>query len=186
MVQTGLDSSPEAAGMASNETKEPSRLLGYSLEEIEGYGKIIAFGAIALYVLGLVIVNVYLFQVGVSDFSVLRTRFVLTGALALSILIFIYSAYYSISKIMGDAKEVSSYLRHRKLPPKNVTIHISLDLAFFILVLIFVDFRGLSSNVRFRSYLFEGRYSIFFMIMIFTLFVSLSMLFSRTHESTRQ
>jgi hypothetical protein len=42
-----------------------------------------AFLGVALYVLGLLTVNVYLFQIGASDFSLLRTRFVLTEALAI-------------------------------------------------------------------------------------------------------
>lgn len=34
---------------------------------------------VALYVLALATVNAYLFRLGVSDFELLRTRFVLTG-----------------------------------------------------------------------------------------------------------
>lgn len=53
---------------------------GWNLDHVT---KLAGAAAIGLYVLGLLIVNTYLFGLGVSDFSVLRTRFVLTGLLAL-------------------------------------------------------------------------------------------------------
>jgi hypothetical protein len=51
--------------------------------DVERSTRYAALAGLVAYALGLVIVNMYLFQIGVSDFAVLRTRFVLTGALAL-------------------------------------------------------------------------------------------------------
>jgi hypothetical protein len=49
---------------------------------LDDYARAAAILGVALYVLGLLTVNVYLFQIGASDFSLLRTRFILAGALA--------------------------------------------------------------------------------------------------------
>lgn len=57
-----------------------ARLRDLSLDD---YARAAAILGVALYVLGLLTVNVYLFQIGASDFSLLRTRFILAGALAI-------------------------------------------------------------------------------------------------------
>jgi hypothetical protein len=46
---------------------------------VEQVARIVGVGALLLYVTGLVAVNGYLLRFGVSDFSLLRTRFVYTG-----------------------------------------------------------------------------------------------------------
>lgn len=50
--------------------------------DAEKVSRLAAFAVLVLYVLGLLTVNIYLYQIGVTDFSVLRTRFILTGVLA--------------------------------------------------------------------------------------------------------
>ena len=52
------------------------------LGDLEKFVRALAIAAAIFYVLGLLIVNMYLFQIGVSDFSLLRTRFILTGIAA--------------------------------------------------------------------------------------------------------
>ncbi len=48
---------------------------------VEAATRLGAAGALLLYALGLLTVNTYLYRVGISDFSLLRARFILTGAL---------------------------------------------------------------------------------------------------------
>jgi hypothetical protein len=50
---------------------------------IEDLTKVLAGLGIGCYILGLLVVNVYLFRIGVSEFALFRTRFILTGAAAL-------------------------------------------------------------------------------------------------------
>ena len=59
-------------------------------EAVEQVGKFIAGLAIALYILGLLSVNGYLLGLGVSDFSLVRARFIYTGALEILTLAFGY------------------------------------------------------------------------------------------------
>ncbi len=49
---------------------------------VASIGQLLTIVAVSGYVLGLLVVNMYLFKIGVSDFSILRPRFVLTGFLA--------------------------------------------------------------------------------------------------------
>jgi hypothetical protein len=82
---------------------------------IEDLSKLLAAVAIACYVIGLLVVNTYLYRLGVSDFSLFRTRFAITGALAL---IPIWASLISISAVpllinssRGDLHELRSLLR---------------------------------------------------------------------------
>jgi hypothetical protein len=53
---------------------------------IDSLTRMITFIALASYAIGLVVVNGYLFGLGISDFELLRPRFVMTGLLVLSTL----------------------------------------------------------------------------------------------------
>lgn len=53
------------------------------LSELSGYLRLAVELTLVLYVVGLLATNFYLFSLGASDFSLFRTRFVLTGALTL-------------------------------------------------------------------------------------------------------
>jgi hypothetical protein len=48
---------------------------------VEGVARTAAFAALTCYAIGLVVVNTYLFRLGVSDFDLLKPRFILTGVL---------------------------------------------------------------------------------------------------------
>jgi hypothetical protein len=69
---------------------EPSPEIANALEPVPSYGidfeaigKFIALITVAFYGVGLIVVNFHLYRLGFSDFSLLRSRFVLTGAVAL-------------------------------------------------------------------------------------------------------
>jgi hypothetical protein len=79
--------------------------------DIEEVGKGIAYAAATCYVAGLLVVNFYLFRLGFSDFSLLRTRFILTGAIALLpgiVASLLVHATVVAAFEAGDASEVES------------------------------------------------------------------------------
>jgi hypothetical protein len=68
---------------------------------MESAGKVFLFVGAACYVAGLLVVNFYLRQFGTSDFSLLRTRFVLTGAISLLPLAVFMVWIWSILIVVG-------------------------------------------------------------------------------------
>ncbi len=79
-------SDQEATDSPPTQESEQATWLGSAWEHVEGIGRVVAFATVILYVIGLVVTNVYLFGLGASDFTVLRTRFILTGALVVTII----------------------------------------------------------------------------------------------------
>jgi hypothetical protein len=105
--------------------------------DLDDVGKYGAIAALVCYVVGLVTVNAYLFQLGASDFTVLRTRFILTGFivfLSIFILFFVVKSFaVSISYARGRS---SSQVRgNRRLG--NVERWLPLMLLVSICLLIF-------------------------------------------------
>jgi hypothetical protein len=84
---------------------------GGLLANLEVIAKFAAGVILALYVLGLLAINGYLFSLGASDFSLLRPRFVYTGALiGLSAIVFILIPRSLIKEIRGSP-DVSKRIR---------------------------------------------------------------------------
>jgi hypothetical protein len=88
---------PPTRGVNTEAPKSPSNTNGSRdtalpqwFEAVEQVGKFIAGLAIALYILGLLSVNGYLLGLGVSDFSLVRARFIYTGSLEILTLAFGY------------------------------------------------------------------------------------------------
>lgn len=59
--------------------------------DIEGIARLLGILALTLYIVGLIAVNGYLYSLGVTDFSLVRTRFIYTGALLASFLVLPYA-----------------------------------------------------------------------------------------------
>jgi hypothetical protein len=75
---------------------EPSGRSRIPLNAMDFIGKaLIALGA-ACYIAGLLVVNIYLRSFGFSDFSLLRTRFVLTGVISLAPLLIISTTMFAV------------------------------------------------------------------------------------------
>lgn len=71
-------------GSISSRSKLTGKLSELSLDDII---KLLGAGTVLCYGVGLIVVQLYLLSVGVSDFGLVRTRFILTGVLALLLLV---------------------------------------------------------------------------------------------------
>lgn len=72
-------------------------------EAFELYAKVGAFIVICLYLAGFLTVNKYLYQLGVSDFSLIQARFIYTGLLTLSFIVLDFVLIYTGISIAGMA-----------------------------------------------------------------------------------
>lgn len=70
---------------------------------IESLTKLIAAAGIAFYVSGLVVTNLYLRIFGFSDFSLIRTRYVLTGVTALGFLVGVGGLLYGVWRLLSHS-----------------------------------------------------------------------------------
>ncbi|MBZ5532688.1 MAG: hypothetical protein LAO20_14745 [Acidobacteriia bacterium] len=101
-----------------------------SFETFERTAKVIAALAIGLYALGLLISNQYLRSLGISDFSTLRPKFILTGAWAFAL--FLTSASPALAPILygyvwGLPKKYQQF-RFAALMVMGIAVGIALDL----------------------------------------------------------
>jgi hypothetical protein len=99
--------------------------VSYDLENIiKGAGAL----ALGLYVLGLLIVNAYLFRLGASDFTLVRPRFVYTGALIVAI---------TLITLTGPALGTSFvWQRHQRGLPTFSTLNIQMLVMSWLLPLV--------------------------------------------------
>jgi hypothetical protein len=103
---------------------------------LETLGRFATYVGIGLYILGLLISNVYLYQIGVSDFSVLRTRFILTGMVAMLIPVpiglLVFAEFIAIQRVRWfyTSQEGQSQRKSNEffIALINVTIPIALGL----------------------------------------------------------
>lgn len=116
---------------------------------IDRYGTYAALLSLACYIVGVATVNSYLVRIGVSDFAVLRTRFVLTGIMVIislcGLVLLVVNIVMAFRYVLGLAetpdKEGSSM--RQRLPPLFVSI---------LLVALLLSYLG---NLQFRSYLLD-------------------------------
>lgn len=83
---------------------------------VDALTKAAAFAGIALYIVGLLVSNLYLRNFGFADFSLLRTRYVFTGASALIYLLVIGGAVSTLFDLLTFA--TVSLIRKSGLIPK--------------------------------------------------------------------
>jgi hypothetical protein len=76
--------SRRGTGMSIQPSREATSTNGSRSLDFEAPVKLLATLGLILYVLGLLAVNGYLFRLGMSDFSLLRPRFIYTGTLIAS------------------------------------------------------------------------------------------------------
>src|SRR6266446_5343444 len=104
--------------------------------DAENITKSAAACAILLYVLGLVTVNEYLAPYGASDFTLLRARFVYTGALALSPLaVFVVGLIVLESSLRLDRLTSLGPKTRRLLRPVGFLIVCSITWSIFLFAL---------------------------------------------------
>jgi hypothetical protein len=79
-----------------------------SFQTLEAAGKVLAMVVGFLYISGLLMVNLYLLRFGASDFSILRTRYALSGMIVLiTFLVFAASGIYAAySETLGRESQV--------------------------------------------------------------------------------
>jgi hypothetical protein len=73
-----------------------------SLTKIESLGKALLFCGAVCYVVGLLVVNIYLRRFGFSDFSLLRTRFIFAGAICLIPTVIFSIMFFFIGRIIAN------------------------------------------------------------------------------------
>ncbi len=127
------------------------------LLSIGAVGQLVTFVVLSWYVLGLLVVNMYLYQIGVSDFSVLRTRFVLTGFLAVLPLIALLYIFLAVAMAVAGLKDY----RHTdddqsgdRLDRLHAFLNVGGVLSVFISALGAIWIWADSSNIDFRFHLF--------------------------------
>ncbi len=121
------------------------------LFSVGSIGQLLTVAALAGYVVGLLIVNMYLYKIGVSDFSVLRTRFVLTGFLAtLPLLAFANIALAVVTAVVGfrEGRRLGNDKRRDKFHTSLIVVTV---LNFFVLIAAMVWDWIDRSNINFRS-----------------------------------
>lgn len=93
--------------------------------DVERVGRIVAYAALGAYVVGLLIVNMYLYQIGMTDFSVLRTRFILTGVLAtLPVMVVILIVLEVATTIVGiKTKHRAERARGKRISGSDLVFH---------------------------------------------------------------
>lgn len=104
----------ERDGRTSDDCLSPPQSRRISIEQAT---KAVTLCALLAYVLGLVITNTYLYYAGVSEFELLRPRFVTTGVLALG---FLASSATGMMALLEWAPSVSRFSRWWRLiePPR--------------------------------------------------------------------
>ena len=88
---------------------------------LDDYARAAAFLGVALYVLGLLTVNVYLFRIGASDYSLLRTRFILAGALAIFFLTLIAMWVAALAVAVSALGQTWSLRQTGRWSPSRIT-----------------------------------------------------------------
>lgn len=167
-VTTSDDSSrPRATGIASFTQ-------GVSLSSI---GQFLTIVTLSGYVLGLLVVNMYLFKIGVSDFSVLRPRFVLTGFLATIPLLFVaniaLAVVIAVEGFSGRPRPVDS----AESRFKSVLVWFAVFMLFAITTLTIWGW-VIRSSIEFRSDLnaeFDGSdvVSLFYILLLIPTIIAL-------------
>jgi hypothetical protein len=84
------------ANPADNSHESPRRLP--SLEDVTKAGATLT---VSLYVIGLLLINGYLFQLGVTDFSLIRVRFIYTGALFVAFVLLTSLPTFVLLQVVG-------------------------------------------------------------------------------------
>jgi hypothetical protein len=97
----GTYPAPWRPPVPSSNARTPANELRQPLD-IERLAKLMAGIAVFLYVLGLLAINAYLFRLGVSDFTLVRTRFIYTGTLIAACAAWIYGFPAAVMFKMTD------------------------------------------------------------------------------------
>jgi hypothetical protein len=84
MVESAASDAPSAAVPGQARDGPPTGARERGKIPIETLVRSVATVGALFYVLGFLTTNAYLYKLGVSDFSLLRTRFILTGVLTLA------------------------------------------------------------------------------------------------------
>jgi hypothetical protein len=111
---------------------------------IESVGKALILAGALFYVAGLIVVNRYLSVFGFSDFALLRTRFIFTGAIALiPLIVTVYTIFVIVFVVLRDRQLISwikSRLRHRAPNSMRRTIVLVLSVITGSVALLFAVF----------------------------------------------
>lgn len=120
-------------------------------------GKTLALIAATVYLVGLIMVNTYLYSIGVSDFAVLRVRFVMTGFISLMPLVLVIACVLSIAGVYESCHNiVRNWKNHRTHAVYFATSSISV--LSFSLVLAYIFFRWiLTHGFEWRSRISNAR-----------------------------
>jgi hypothetical protein len=84
VAETSASDAPSAAVPGQVRDSPPSGASQRGKIPIETLVRSVAIVRALFYVLGFLTTNAYLYKLGVSDFSLLRTRFILTGVLTVA------------------------------------------------------------------------------------------------------
>jgi hypothetical protein len=85
--------------------------------------KFAALAAIIAHAVGLVVVNIYLFNLGIADFELFRPRFILTGALALTIVTL-------STALVAYLRDVWAYCTENQLPYSRCAVRLAPGLVY--------------------------------------------------------
>ncbi len=155
-----LEFRPEQDTTSDESTRPKVTGIASSAQQVSlsSVGQLLTIVALSGYVLGLLIVNMYLFKIGVSDFSVLRPRFVLTGFLATIPLLLIANMVVAI--IIAVLGFVDFLRTNGARTDKRISTVFWLNtivIASFFMVIVAVIWGWVTvSEIAFRSDLFEA------------------------------
>lgn len=143
--------------------------------DVEKIGRIAASATVVAYILGLLIVNVYLYQIGVTDFSVLRTRFILTGFLAtlplMALALLVSTSALAVVAFVKHQRTARNRRRWRSRLTRTALSELILVLSYWTFVIYWLA----SSDIKFRSELFgqeDATYEL--IVLVILLFLSAS------------
>ena len=139
--ETEVDGKPEYCEISKRGSYESSLFLLHNFSW-ESTVRLAGILAVVLYAVGMVIVNLYLTHIGVSDFTVIRVKFILTGIVSLLPLAVMIGAIL-ISPIWTNSNHENSaalgiWGRFKAEPEERTPTVLTLLLGVSINVLIFV------------------------------------------------
>lgn len=114
---------------------------------LDGVIKLIGAGTVLIYVIGLIVVQLYLLSVGVSDFGMVRTRFILTGALTLLPLLL-------LAFLVFTAVSLLSFIRSNWKAGGSIVARVGITLfgpLWFVLCILLGTIFLYDAGVRYKS-----------------------------------
>lgn len=115
-------------------------------QAVESFGKVLIVVGALCYVCGLLVVNIYLRQFGFSEFSLLRTRFVLTGAILLVPFVATLGIIWILTALLLPANRLFSLLdvaglRRVEFKPSIKNLSLFLFMLFTVVAFLHVYFQ---------------------------------------------